>query len=122
MRISDWSSDVCSSDLLLLIEDAAQALMAGYHNQPLGSFGDFAAFSFHNTKNIGCGEGGALLIKKKNLLEKAWQLRDQGTNRMAFLRGEVAHYQWTSEGSSYGLDRRSNTYELHSLLRKSYAV
>lgn len=95
--------DICQRHGLLLIEDAAQALMASYHQQPLGSFGDFAAFSFHSTKNIGCGEGGALIIKDKRLLEKAWQLRDKGTNRMAFLRGDVSHYQWLGEGSSYGL-------------------
>lgn len=99
----DTLQAICQQHGLLLIEDAAQALMASYQNRPLGSFGNFAAFSFHSTKNIGCGEGGALLINDKSLQEKAWQLRDKGTNRMAFLRGDVAHYQWTGEGSSYGL-------------------
>lgn len=94
---------ICQKHQLLLIEDAAQALLASYHDQPLGSFADFAAFSFHSTKNIGCGEGGALLIKDKRLQEKAWQLRDKGTNRMAFLRGDVSHYQWVGAGSSWGL-------------------
>jgi dTDP-4-amino-4,6-dideoxygalactose transaminase len=94
---------LCEKYGLLLIEDAAQGLMASYQGIPLGNFGDFAAFSFHSTKNIGCGEGGALLLKDVSQLERALCLRDKGTNRQAFLRDEVKAYQWVSCGSSWGL-------------------
>lgn len=88
---------------LLLVEDAAQGLLASWNGRPLGSFGDYAALSFHSTKNIGCGEGGALLLKADSGREPACQWRDKGTNRQAFLRGEVTHYEWMRAGSAWGL-------------------
>lgn len=94
---------LCRRHNLWLIEDAAQAFMARYRQQPLGQYGDFAALSFHASKNIGCGEGGALIIKNTTHWNAAEQLRDMGTNRAAFMRGEVAHYQWMGDGASLGL-------------------
>lgn len=84
-----------------IIEDAAQGLFALYKNKPLGSLGDLAAFSFHETKNIVCGEGGALVINNPAYLARAEIVRDKGTNRQKFLRGEVDKYTWVDKGSSY---------------------
>ena len=86
---------------LLLIEDAAQALGAAYQGRPLGSFGELAALSFHETKNLICGEGGALLVNSPGLVARAEILREKGTNRSAFLRGEVDKYTWVDVGSSF---------------------
>lgn len=86
---------------LFLIEDAAQAIGSEHHHQKLGSWGDLAAISFHSTKNIQCGEGGAILINKKNLAKKAEIIHEKGTNRSLFIRGEVNKYTWVSKGSSY---------------------
>jgi dTDP-4-amino-4,6-dideoxygalactose transaminase len=86
---------------LLLVEDAAQALGAAYHGRPLGSFGGLAALSFHETKNLISGEGGALLVNEPELVARAEIVREKGTNRNAFLRGEVDKYTWVDIGSSY---------------------
>ena len=86
---------------LLLIEDAAQALGASYRGRPLGSFGELAALSFHETKNLISGEGGALLFNRPGLVARAEVVREKGTNRSAFLRGEVDKYTWVDIGSSY---------------------
>lgn len=87
---------------LAVVEDAAQGVGGNWNGtQPLGSIGDFGAVSFHDTKNISCGEGGALLVNSaefKSKVETAWE---KGTNRAAFLRGEVEFYEWVSSGSSY---------------------
>jgi dTDP-4-amino-4,6-dideoxygalactose transaminase len=84
-----------------LIEDAAHCIGASYKGRALGTFGDLATFSFHETKNVQCGEGGALVINRKDWLEAARQIREKGTNRPEFIRGEVSFYEWTSIGSSY---------------------
>lgn len=94
---------LCKQRKLTLIEDNAQGLMATYQGKSLGSFGDYATISFHSTKNIGCGEGGALLLNDTTQRDRAFQLRDKGTNRQAFIRGDVSHYQWVAAGSHYGL-------------------
>ncbi len=86
---------------LLLIEDNAHGLGGSYKGKPLGSFGDFATQSFHATKNIQCGEGGALVINNTRFIERAEIIREKGTNRSQFVRGEVKKYQWVDTGSSY---------------------
>jgi dTDP-4-amino-4,6-dideoxygalactose transaminase len=86
-----------------LIEDAAQGLMASRDGRALGSFGDLGALSFHETKNVTCGEGGALLVNDPELIERAEILRDKGTNRQRFERGETAKYTWVDIGSSFAM-------------------
>jgi len=88
---------------LLIVEDAAQALDASYRGRPLGTLGDAGCFSFHETKNLTCGEGGALVLADPQATARAEIMREKGTNRAAFLRGEVDKYTWVSEGSSYVL-------------------
>lgn len=86
---------------LLVIEDAAQGIMATYKGQALGTIGDFGCFSFHETKNLSMGEGGALLIKDSANIEKAEIIREKGTNRSKFFRGQIDKYTWVEAGSSY---------------------
>lgn len=86
---------------LIVIEDAAQGVMANYRDRALGSIGHLACFSFHDTKNISCGEGGALLINDPELVERAEIIREKGTNRSQFFRGQVDKYTWVDVGSSY---------------------
>lgn len=86
---------------LFVVEDAAQALRAFYRGRPLGSIGHFAAMSFHETKNFISGEGGALLVNDAAYVERAEILREKGTNRTRFARGEVNKYTWLDIGSSY---------------------
>ena len=86
---------------LIVVEDAAQAAMSSYKDRPLGSIGDLAAISFHETKVLHCGEGGALLVTRSDLVERARILWDKGTNRSAFFRGDVDKYTWVDLGSSY---------------------
>lgn len=86
---------------LYVIEDAAQALNSKYKNKFLGTYGDFATLSFHETKNYTCGEGGALLINNENFIERAEIIREKGTDRSKFFRGQVDKYTWVDIGSSY---------------------
>ena len=86
---------------LILIEDNAHGLGGSYKGKPLGSFGDFATQSFHATKNIQCGEGGAIVINNPKFIERAEIIREKGTNRSKFIRGEIQKYQWVDQGSSY---------------------
>lgn len=86
---------------LVVIEDAAQGIMSTYKGQALGTIGDYGAFSFHETKNYSMGEGGALLIKDAANVEKAEILREKGTNRSKFFRGQIDKYTWVEFGSSY---------------------
>ena len=88
---------------LYVIEDAAQALLSTYKGKPLGSIGDLATLSFHETKNIHCGEGGALLINNSKFIKRAKIIRDKGTNRDLFNQNMVKKYSWVDYGSSYGL-------------------
>jgi len=86
---------------IFLIEDAAQAIDGYYQDRPLGSIGHLAAFSFHETKNISCGEGGLLVINNEMFFKRAEIIREKGTNRSEFFRGEVDKYSWVDVGSSF---------------------
>ncbi len=86
---------------LFVIEDAAQAVKSTYKGKALGSIGDFGCYSFHETKNFSCGEGGALLIKDQEQIERAEIIREKGTNRSQFWRGQIDKYTWVDIGSSY---------------------
>jgi len=96
---------------LYLIEDAAQGIEAFYKKKALGSIGDLGVFSFHETKNITSGgEGGALLINNEKFIKRAEIIREKGTNRNAFFRGEIAKYTWVHIGSSYLMNEISAAY------------
>lgn len=88
---------------LLVIEDAAQGLLSTYKGQPLGSIGALGAISFHETKNVTCGEGGALLVNDPALRERAEVIWEKGTDRRSFERGEADRYTWVGLGSSFGV-------------------
>jgi len=97
----DTIMDIARRHNLLVVEDAAQAIMATYKGQALGTIGDFGCLSFHETKNYSMGEGGALLIKDPSYIEKAEILREKGTDRSKYFRGQVDKYRWQDYGSSY---------------------
>ena len=86
---------------LFVVEDAAQGVMASYKGHALGTMGDFGCFSFHETKNLSMGEGGALLINDARFSDDAEIIREKGTNRSQFWRGQVDKYRWVNYGSSY---------------------
>lgn len=86
---------------LTVIEDAAQGIMSTYKGKPLGTIGDFGCYSFHETKNYSMGEGGALLIRDPANVERAEIIREKGTNRAKFFRGQIDKYTWVDAGSSY---------------------
>ena len=86
---------------LKVVEDAAQGVMASYKGRALGSIGDLGAYSFHETKNVTSGEGGALLVNDQNLAQRAEIIREKGTDRSRFFRGEVGKYTWQEVGSSF---------------------
>lgn len=93
--------DIAKRHRVLVVEDAAQGVHAYYKNRALGSIGDLSAYSFHDTKNYVCGEGGALTINNSALIERAEIIRDKGTNRQKFFRGEIDKYTWVDIGSSF---------------------
>lgn len=97
----DTIMEIAKKHRLIVIEDAAQGVMATYKGQALGSIGDMGCFSFHETKNIISGEGGALLIKNPKFADRAEIIREKGTNRSQFFRGQVDKYTWVDIGSSY---------------------
>lgn len=98
----DTIMDIAHRHNLLVIEDAAQGVMASYKGRPLGGIGHMGTLSFHETKNIISGEGGALLVSDdKMLVERAEIIRDKGTNRSQFFRGQIDKYTWVDLGSSY---------------------
>ncbi|MDG2237066.1 MAG: dTDP-4-amino-4,6-dideoxygalactose transaminase [Arenicellales bacterium] len=92
---------LANSHGLWVVEDTAQGSMSAYQGKPLGAIGHIGALSFHQTKNISCGEGGALLLNDDRLIERAEIIREKGTNRNAFFRGEIDKYSWVDIGSSY---------------------
>ena len=97
----DRIMDIAKRHNLLVIEDAAQGIMSTYKGKPLGTIGDFGCYSFHETKNYSMGEGGALLINDPKYNERAEILREKGTNRSKFFRGQVDKYTWVDFGDSY---------------------
>ena len=97
----DVIMDVANRHNLLVIEDAAQGIMSNYKGRALGTIGHLGCYSFHETKNIISGEGGALLINDKRFIERAEIVREKGTNRSSFFRGQVDKYTWVDVGSSY---------------------
>lgn len=86
---------------LKVVEDAAQGIMSFYKGKPLGTIGDYGCYSFHETKNLSMGEGGALLIRDEEMIERAEIIREKGTNRSKFFRGQIDKYTWVDAGSSY---------------------
>lgn len=113
---------------LFLVEDAAQAVDSFYMGRPLGSLGSFACFSFHETKNIICGEGGMLVINDPRFVQRAEVLWEKGTNRSAFSRGEVDKYNWFDVGSSFLPSEITAAFlwaqlqEMDSIQRKRVAI
>lgn len=97
----DKIMSVAKKSNLFVVEDAALALGSNYKGKPLGSFGHLSAFSFHETKNISCGEGGMLVVNDEQFIKRAEIIREKGTNRSAFFRGEVDKYGWSDIGSSF---------------------
>lgn len=97
----DVIMDIARRHQLMVVEDAAQAIMCTYQGKPLGTIGDFGCFSFHETKNFSMGEGGALLIRDARYIESAEILREKGTDRSKYFRGQVDKYRWQNFGSSY---------------------
>jgi len=94
--------EIAASHELTLVEDAAHCLLAEQDGRALGAIGDLGAISFHETKNVTCGEGGVLLVNDPALAERAQVIWDKGTNRSQFIRGEVDRYTWVDVGSSFG--------------------
>jgi len=97
----DTIMDIAGKHHLLVIEDAAQGVMSSYKGKALGTIGDYGCYSFHETKNYSMGEGGALLIKDPDMIERAEIVREKGTNRSKFFRGQIDKYTWVDAGSSY---------------------
>ncbi len=97
----DTIMDIAARHDLLVVEDAAQAVTSTYKGRSLGTIGDFGCFSFHETKNFSMGEGGAIVINREDDIVRAEIIREKGTNRSQFYRGQVAKYNWVDKGSSY---------------------
>lgn len=114
----DKITEIAKRYNLTVVEDAAQALMCEYKGKALGTFGAFGTISFHETKNYSMGEGGALLINDEEYIEKAEIIREKGTNRSRFFRGQVDKYTWVNEGSSY-LPSELNTAYLYPQLEEA---
>ncbi|MCR4716639.1 MAG: dTDP-4-amino-4,6-dideoxygalactose transaminase [Lachnospiraceae bacterium] len=114
----DTIMDIAKRHNLFVIEDAAQAVKSSYKGQSLGAIGDFGCYSFHETKNYSMGEGGAILIKDKSYIERAEIIREKGTNRSKFYRGEIDKYTWVDAGSSY-LPSEMNAAYLYAQLERA---
>lgn len=103
----DAIMEIAGRHHLIVVEDAAQGVHAYYKDRPLGTIGHFGTYSFHETKNYICGEGGALCIRDEQFIERAEIIRDKGTNRQQFFRGEVDKYTWVDVGSSFVISELS---------------
>lgn len=97
----DTICDIAKRHNLVVVEDAAQGVMSFYKGRALGSIGDFGCYSFHETKNYSMGEGGAVLVNHEKNVERAEIIREKGTNRTKFFRGQIDKYTWVDLGSSY---------------------
>lgn len=117
----DTIMDIAARHKLIVIEDAAQGMMASYKGKALGTFGEFGCFSFHETKNYSMGEGGALLIREEKDIEEAEIIREKGTNRSKFYRGQIDKYTWVNFGSSY-LPSDMNAAYLYAQLMEADAI
>lgn len=117
----DTIMDIARRHGLTVIEDAAQGVMASYKGQALGSIGDYGCYSFHETKNYSMGEGGALLIKDPANVERAEIIREKGTDRSKYYRGQVDKYRWQDFGSSY-LPSELNVAYLYAQLEMADAI
>ena len=113
----DAVMDIARRHGLMVVEDAAQAIMSSYKGRPLGTIGDLGCFSFHETKNYSMGEGGALLINNEKYIERAEILREKGTNRSKFFRGQVDKYTWVDIGDSFLPSELNAAYMWPQLLR-----
>ncbi len=110
--------DIARRHCLVIAEDDAQGIMSSYNGQALGTFGTFGCLSFHETKNFSMGEGGALLINDENYIERAEIIREKGTNRSKFFRGQIDKYTWVDCGSSY-LPSELNAAYLYAQLEQA---
>ena len=117
----DTIMDIAKRHNLKVIEDAAQGIMSTYKGRPLGTIGDYGCYSFHETKNLSMGEGGAFLIRNESDIEQAEIIREKGTNRSKFFRGEIDKYTWVLPGSSY-LPSELNAAYLYAQLKKADEV
>jgi len=117
----DTIMDIARRHNLKVVEDAAQGVMSTYHGKALGTIGDFGAYSFHETKNYSMGEGGALLINDDANVEMAEIIREKGTNRAKFFRGQIDKYTWVEAGSSY-LPSELNAAYLYGQLEKAQEI
>ena len=114
----DTITEIAKRHNLMVIEDDAQGIMSTYKGQALGTFGTFGCLSFHETKNYSMGEGGALLINDENYIERAEIIREKGTDRSKFLRGQIDKYTWVEYGSSY-LPSELNAAYLYAQLEEA---
>jgi len=117
----DTIMDIALRHGLYVVEDAAQAVCSTYKGRPAGTIGDFGCFSFHETKNFSMGEGGALLIKDEKYIENAEIIREKGTNRSKFFRGQIDKYTWVDAGSSY-LPSELNAAYLYAQLERAEEI
>lgn len=111
----DTIMDIAKRHNLLVVEDAAQGVMSEYKGRALGAIGDYGCYSFHETKNYSMGEGGALLIKDEAKVDRAEIIREKGTDRSRFLRGQIDKYTWVDMGSSYLPSEMNAAYLLAQL-------
>ncbi len=111
----DTIMDIAKRHGLLVVEDAAQGVMSEYKGKALGAIGDYGCYSFHETKNYSMGEGGALLIKDESKVDRAEIIREKGTDRSRFLRGQIDKYTWVDMGSSYLPSEMNAAYLLAQL-------
>lgn len=117
----DSINEIARRHNLFVVEDAAQGMMATYKGRALGTLGDFGCYSYHETKNYSMGEGGALLIRDKKFSNRAEIIREKGTNRCQFHRGEVDKYTWVELGSSY-LPSELNAAYLYAELERAQEI